>query len=366
MKIVDIEVPESRQRAMGDIDQLAESISQVGLLNPILVTRNRELVAGLHRLEACKSLGWDEVKVVVLKGDDVSVELAEIDENLMRNELTVLERGEHHNRRKALLEAKGVVRSSKKPLYSARGAVKPHYTETISEKISQSSRKVREEMQIATRLDDAAKAVVEGTELSDKKKALLSITKTKDPKEQERLAKEQLQRLQENRGVVSAAEGYDSDAWYTPSEYIEAVRKVMGSIDLDPASNNEAQEVVKANKYFTKEDDGLAQDWSGNVFLNPPYSNPLMGQFIDKLMAAYDQDAVYQAILVTNNATDTRWCQALLQRVAVCFTAGRVKFWRPGVDAQATRQGQIFFYFGEDPEVFDSVFSKFGTVCGPY
>lgn len=57
---------------------------------------------------------------------------------------------------------------------------------------------------------------------------------------------------------------------YTPVEYIEAARYVLGRIDLDPASCARANETVRASTYYTKEDDGLTQTWFGNVYLNPP------------------------------------------------------------------------------------------------
>lgn len=66
--------------------------------------------------------------------------------------------------------------------------------------------------------------------------------------------------------------------WYTPPYIIE----VLGNdFDLDPAAPK--REWYTARKCFTKEDDGLAQDWKGFVFLNPPYSNPAMKLFIKKL-----------------------------------------------------------------------------------
>lgn len=66
--------------------------------------------------------------------------------------------------------------------------------------------------------------------------------------------------------------------WYTPPYIIEALGN---DFDLDPAAPK--REWYTARKCFTKEDDGLAQDWKGFVFLNPPYSNLAMKLFIKKL-----------------------------------------------------------------------------------
>lgn len=87
------------------IDELAESISAVGLLQPIVITEDKNLVAGLHRVEACRQLGIIEINAVVIPNLQLQKEIAEIDENLIRNQLTVLEQCEQLKRRKELYEA---------------------------------------------------------------------------------------------------------------------------------------------------------------------------------------------------------------------------------------------------------------------
>ncbi len=95
MPISSITVPAARKRPLGDVTALAESISQNGLMNPITVTRDGTLISGLHRLEACKLLGWTEIPANVTDLEGLRAELAEIDENLVRSELTVLQQAEH-------------------------------------------------------------------------------------------------------------------------------------------------------------------------------------------------------------------------------------------------------------------------------
>ena len=82
--------------------------------------------------------------------------------------------------------------------------------------------------------------------------------------------------------------------WYTPAEYIEAVRACLGAIDVDPASSARAQESVRASRFFTRDNDGLRHDWHGRIWLNPPYSQPDIARFVDKLLAEIGAGRVRQ------------------------------------------------------------------------
>lgn len=57
---------------------------------------------------------------------------------------------------------------------------------------------------------------------------------------------------------------------YTPGYIVEAARKTLGDIDLDPASCEKANQVVGAKRFFTARDNSLDTIWRGRVFLNPP------------------------------------------------------------------------------------------------
>jgi phage N-6-adenine-methyltransferase len=164
-------------------------------------------------------------------------------------------------------------------------------------------------------------------------------------------------------GATSHAHGYDSDEWYTPTDHIEAAREAMGAIDLDPASCPHAQKVVRASKYFTKKDDGLAQEWRGRVWLNPPYSQPAAANFADKLLEELRAARATQAIMVQNSGTDTAWFHKLANAAArLCFVEGRINFLRDDGESAANRYAQTFFYFGNDPGRFAEVFDEFGLV----
>ena len=152
--------------------------------------------------------------------------------------------------------------------------------------------------------------------------------------------------------------------WYTPSEYIEAAREVLGEIDLDPASCDVAQQTVTARVYYTREQDELAKDWRGRVWMNPPYSTGLVERFMDKLIRGYSLGDVPEAITLTNNSTETRWFQrAIGESSGMCLPSSRVRFLNEaGEPIASPLQGQALLYFGDDAERFAGTFRKFG-VC---
>lgn len=103
--ISDIKVAAGRREVKAeDVQDLAKSISQVGLLNPITVTPDHILIAGNHRMEAAKLLGWTEIECTVCDVSGLLAELAEIDENFVRVNLSPIEFGDLLLRRKEIYE----------------------------------------------------------------------------------------------------------------------------------------------------------------------------------------------------------------------------------------------------------------------
>ncbi len=152
--------------------------------------------------------------------------------------------------------------------------------------------------------------------------------------------------------------------WYTPPVYVEAARRVMGSIDIDPASSEIANRTVRATKYYTAEENGLTKLWFGNVWMNPPYAQPLVTEFCNKLVEHYTIGRIEQACVLVNNATETAFFQNMLQACsAVCFIKSRIKFIdKNGNESGAPLQGQCVLYFGLDTERFKGYFKEFGVI----
>jgi len=151
--------------------------------------------------------------------------------------------------------------------------------------------------------------------------------------------------------------------WYTPKCYIESARKVLGQIDLDPASTKEANKVVKAKRIYTEVDNGLEKDWKAKtVWLNPPYATGLITGFCLKMRAEIESGNVCSAIVLVNNATETKWFQVLSETFqAVCFPAGRIQFWHPR-KVSTPLQGQAILFCGLELDAFAKEFTQYGKV----
>jgi phage N-6-adenine-methyltransferase len=163
----------------------------------------------------------------------------------------------------------------------------------------------------------------------------------------------------------------DGDSWFTPPEYVESVRAVMGGIDLDPFTSEKANEIVDAAHILTAERSAFDHSWkfgkATRVFMNPPYSAGMCARAVDRFLQQFAAKAFAEAIVLVNNATDTRWFGALVSRcAAVCFTHHRISFWNADrKNISGNTRGQAFFYFGRRVDRFRSEFERHGFVLVP-
>jgi DNA N-6-adenine-methyltransferase (Dam) len=153
-----------------------------------------------------------------------------------------------------------------------------------------------------------------------------------------------------------------SNEWYTPPEYIEAARRALGGIDLDPASSQEANRTVRARRFYTEADDGLSKRWRGRVWMNPPYSGEA-GRWVAKLIEEHNTGRVTAAIALLNGYSFVRRWFEPLWAYPLCFSNHSVSFRNPyRSDASQASTGSVFVYFGYDFDAFIDNFSQFGRV----
>jgi phage N-6-adenine-methyltransferase len=175
-------------------------------------------------------------------------------------------------------------------------------------------------------------------------------------------------------GSLGRKDDLDSNSWYTPKEYVEASRRVLRGIGMDPFGSELSNKTVIADNYITEEMDAFKTDWAsrrGTVFMNPPYSRGLCGLAANRFLEQFAGKRFARGIILVNNATDTKWFQPLLKSAAaVCFTDHRISFISPdGKKVSGNTRGQAFFLFesnarSKSVERFKEEFGKFGTVLG--
>lgn len=112
-----------------------------------------------------------------------------------------------------------------------------------------------------------------------------------------------------------------SDNWVTPKRLFDDLNAVF-NFDLDAAASDDN---AKCQKYFTIAENGLAQSWHGNVWLNPPYGRKI-GAWVKK---AYDEvmwGGASSVVLLLPARTDTTWYHDYCSKGIVLFLRGRLKF----------------------------------------
>ena len=175
--------------------ELSESLKSIGLINPITVEPakdgNYSLIAGAHRVRAAQLLGWSGIHALILDAiDKLKREKLEIMENLARNELSVLERGDMLARLKKIYELEnpdtkagvaGAIASNKvQGNANAPRAFALTFTQNIENETGISQRTAQEEIKISESIPEPIKAKLVKTDVANEKKNLLDLAKQPD------------------------------------------------------------------------------------------------------------------------------------------------------------------------------------------
>ena len=353
-----------------ELGKLAADIEANGLRNPVILYSG-EVLDGRNRLAACELAGV-EPRFTSYEGADPVAFV--ISTNLHRRHLSAAQLVAVSLEALPMFEAEALERRK-----ATEG--RPNKLEQIIAQVNEGEREPQARDKVADTFGVNRQYVSDGKRIKAEAPELIGLMKADaiNVPQANELAKlgqaerdaavAEIKAGAAARDVVKQASAHVShntgnNEWYTPAEYLEAARDVMGGIDLDPASSPKANEAVEAARFFTAQDDGLAQEWSGRVWMNPPYAQPLIGQFCERLIEELEAERVAAAMVLVNNATDTAWFHTLSARAdALCFVRGRVKFLDPEGRPGAPLQGQVVFYFGPDPDAFMAVlYPAFGDV----
>lgn len=202
----------------GKVEELMESIKANGLLNPITVDQDLNLIAGLHRLTACDKLGLDQIECKIITCDARQARLAEIDENLIRSELDTLERAQLWLERDQILEEMGLRAKAGDNQYKKKGdeSISPPLKTTLelAKEVGYTKRTFQQGKQIAKSIAPEVKKAIKGTPIAKSTTALLKVARagSEERKKAEKAekalqeAKRQQQQQEADRQAKLAAE----------------------------------------------------------------------------------------------------------------------------------------------------------------
>ena len=343
---------------------LADDIREHGQREPIR-TYGGEVLDGRNRFLACEALGVDPWMVESDAQTDEAALAESISCNLHRRHLTTSQRA--------------MVGVMLEPMFAelakARQVRKP--ADSVPAEMPEQNREAREDaaeaVNVSPRSIQNAKRVTEhGT--PELQAAVVAggfpVTTAADaarlePDEQREILAA-VDAGEKPAAAVKAHVAHNSgnNEWYTPPKFIEAARVAMGGIDCDPASSEIANQTVRAPTFYTAETNGLDREWGRRVWLNPPYSMPLLRDFCESMARRFVAGEIEAACVLVNNATETRVFQTMLvEAAAVCFPKGRIKYHdATGKPAKTPLQGQAVLYFGPDKAKFSDAFREIGAV----
>jgi len=224
-------LPGRRQTKPEQVQELSRSISEIGLLNPITIDKEHTLIAGLNRLEAVKLLGWTEIDCTVTSLEGLKAELAEIDENFVRNNVSDMELGEILLRRKEIYEtihpetkagiaqAAGMNRAIGNNVAAESAATSKSFVEDTADKLGIAPRTVREHIQTARDLTPETKNIIRDANIKLTKKAALQLARLEPEQQKE------------------AAEMLASKEIHSIDEYHTSKQKESGEVKAEPPPN---------------------------------------------------------------------------------------------------------------------------------
>lgn len=324
-----------------EYNELKNDIAQRGVMVPIEYDEHGNVLDGHHRLQICEELGIVDFPKVVRTG------MTENEKRTHARKLNMARRQLNREQKQELIREQLRETPEKSDRQIANSLGVDHKTVSVR----------RNELEGTGEIPQLCSTM--GADGKERPRQVERNPYNYEPPVDDIFEEMQHPDVQEHKPHVTNNSGCNE--WYTPGEYIDLAREVLGEIDVDPASCEFANETVKARLFYSEDNDGLSKSWYGRVWMNPPYSSDLVSRFADKFVKEYGDGNVTEGIVLVNNATETAWFTELASvATAVCFPRGRIRYQSQTRESLAPLQGQAFLYFGENGDRFLQVFSEIG------
>lgn len=336
-----------------EFEALKADISQNGLIEPIWLHPDGRIVDGRNRWLACDSLAiaprfktWDG------KGSLVAFVVSL---NLHRRHLTSSQRAA------VAVDLLPILEDEAKDRQRVNGLNNSPFVDPSNSQIIDDSSKGRSTDKAAEILNTNRQYVSDAKKLAAESPALFEQVKAGE------LTIPQAKAMSQPMQVMLSHETVE---YYTPAKIIEAARTVMGGIDLDPASCEDAQRTVKASVFYSELDDGLSQEWLGRIWCNPPYSKTAgrsnQELWANRLLNEHKAGNVTEAHILVKSALGYKWFEDLWDRLPACLVRERLSFTKSDGNTDGeSKHGTTIFYLGPNLEKFIEVFSLFGRITSP-
>lgn len=344
-------------------DNFVESISEKGVLEPIVVTKDKDIISGHRRWLAAKDVGLDTVPVRISEFDsELEEREALIEFNRQRDktpgqivnefeEMLEIERERAREREETLGKNHGEDPSGN---ISRRGVARDKAAEKIDADVS--GRTLEKGLEVKQKAEsedepkdvrETARDAWEGLESGEESfnGAYQKVRNATDD--------EQTEDATDDLEVLTSQK---SDEWSSPREIVEPLDAALDGFSLDPCSGAESSPF--AGETFTEEDDGLVREWFGSVWVNPPYSD--VGSWVDKSISEVESNAADVVVFLCKGDSSTDWWQRAAESCELVTAIDhRLTFGDGGNPAPFA--SHIFVFGKVNCELVDEL-SAFGTV----
>jgi len=352
--VTELEPHPKNTEIYGDTDELeqtfVESIQEKGVLEPLVITEEKQVISGHRRLKAAREVGIDNVPVRVSGFDSGLAEReALIEFNRQRDKTP----GQIVNEFEEMLE---VEKEKAKERQGERTDL-----ENGGEPLGKVSEKSDDPQEARDKAAEKVNADVSGRTLEKGKNVKHKAESDDEPEEVQEAAQEAWDGLQsgeesfnsahkkvkdaeseakdtdEEHTVVDAATKQETDEWSSPRELVEPLAESVDEFDLDPCSGAETSPFASAT--YTEDDDGLSQEWHGNVWVNPPYSQ--MKQWTEKAIAEIENTKTI-FYLCKGDSSTTWWQDGADEAELICAIDHRLEFGDGGSAAPFASHIMVF------------------------